>query len=226
MHDGPSIARVAAAIGDRARAEVLSALLAGRALTASELAQVAAVAKPTLSAHLGRLLDARLIEVTRQGRHRYYRLASAAVAALLESLMGVAAATGAMPLKAGPRDSALRRARVCYDHLAGELGVLIYEELLRAGRLTSENGALVVTPEGRDWFGRLEIDVELLARERRALCRPCLDWSERRAHLAGALGAALLARIEQRGWARRRAPSRVVAFTAGGERTLRRLLAG
>ena len=122
MKDGPSIVRVAALIGDHARAEVLTALLADRALTATELAGIAGVTKQTISAHLGKLLEAGLIAVEHQGRHRYFRLADPDVAALLESLMGVAFRTGAVRLRSSPREPALRKARVCYDHLAGELG--------------------------------------------------------------------------------------------------------
>ncbi len=130
MKDGPNIARIAALLGDPARSEVLTALLADRALTATELAAVAGVTKQTMSAHLSKLLDAALVAVEQQGRHRYFRLADDDVAALLESLMGVAFRTGAVRLVSSPREPALRKARICYDHLAGELGVAAYEALL------------------------------------------------------------------------------------------------
>ena len=129
MKDGPNISRIASLLGDAARADALTALLADRALTATELAAVAGVTKQTMSAHLAKLLDAALIEVDQQGRHRYFRLANEDVARLLESLMGVAFRTGAVRLISSPREPALRRARVCYDHLAGELGVAVYESL-------------------------------------------------------------------------------------------------
>jgi DNA-binding transcriptional ArsR family regulator len=224
MGEGPSIVRIAAAIADHARAEVLATLLSGRALTASELAAVAGVTKQTISAHLAKLVEVRLLSVEQQGRHRYFRLANRHVARLLESLMGVASVTGAVRLRSSPREPALRKARVCYDHLAGEIGVLIYEELVRRKRLTDEGGSVRVTPSGSEWFVHLGIDVASMAAQRRRLCRPCLDWSERRRHLAGALGAALLTRIEQLGWARRLAGSRAIAFTAPGERALRAAL--
>jgi DNA-binding transcriptional ArsR family regulator len=131
MKDGPNIVGIAALIGDHARAAVLTVLLADRALTATELAAVAGVTKQTISAHLSKLADAGLVEVEAQGRHRYFRLADQDVAHLLESLMGVAFRTGAVRTIASPREPALRRARVCYDHLAGEIGVGIYENLLR-----------------------------------------------------------------------------------------------
>jgi len=135
MKDGPHIARIAALIGDSARAEVLTALMADRALTATELADIAGVTKQTISAHLAKLLDAGLIAVESQGRHRYFRLADRDVAHLLESLMNVAFRAGAVRLRASPREPALRRARMCYDHLAGEVGVQFYEALVRQGML-------------------------------------------------------------------------------------------
>src|SRR3989475_1481366 len=129
MKDGPSIASVAALIGDRARADILTALVAGPALTATELAAEAGVTKQTTSAHLAKLVDARLLAVENQGRHRYFRLADRDVGELLENLMGVAYRTGAVRLRASPREPALRFARICYDHLAGELGVLAFDSL-------------------------------------------------------------------------------------------------
>src|ERR1700674_5249617 len=131
MKDGPNIVGIAALIGDHARAEILTALTAGQALTATELAGVAGVTKQTVSAHLAKLLDARLVAVESQGRHRYFRLDNQDVAQLLESLMGVAYRTGAVRIRASPREPALRKARVCYDHLAGEEGVRTYENLLK-----------------------------------------------------------------------------------------------
>jgi len=221
MNDGPSIVRIASLIGDRARADVLSALLAGRALTATELAGIAAVTKQTISSHLAKLVDARLVAVEAQGRHRYFRLADRDVGALLESLMGVAYRTGAVRVRSSPREPALRRARVCYDHLAGELGVAIFESLERRRHLRGSADAIAPTPEGNRFFGELGIDVTALARLRRPLCRKCLDWSERRHHLAGALGAAFLDRFLALGWARKARDSRVVTFSPAGEAELR-----
>ncbi|MGH8461943.1 MAG: ArsR/SmtB family transcription factor [Stenotrophobium sp.] len=225
MKDGPSIVRIAALIGDHARAEVLTALMADRALTASELAHVAGVTKPTISAHLSKLLDAGLIAVEQQGRHRYFRLADRDVAQLLESMMGVAFRTGAVRLKSSPREPALRKARVCYDHLAGELGVLAYEGLLRQKVLTTKSGDPHLTRKGRDWFKKFGIDVDAAMALRRPLCRTCLDWSERRQHLAGALGSALLDRVQALGWIKRVKNSRVMEFTQNGERVFRMLFA-
>jgi len=221
MKNGPNIARVAGLIGDPARAEILTALVAGRALTATELAAVAGVTKQTVSAHLAKLVGARLLSVEAQGRHRYFRLAGSDVARLLESLMGVAFRTGAVRLVTGPREPALRKARVCYDHLAGELGVLAYDGLLARGWLVDHAGSLFLTNAGADGFAAFGIDPALAARERRTFCRPCLDWGERRHHLGGALGTALLERLYTLRWARRAADSRVVVFTPRGEQQWR-----
>jgi DNA-binding transcriptional ArsR family regulator len=221
MKDGPNIVGIAALIGDHARAEMLTALMTGQALTATELAQVANVTKQTVSAHLSKLLDAQLLAVEVQGRHRYFRLADRDVAELLESLMGVAYRTGAVRLRSSPREPALRKARVCYDHLAGEIGVQVYESLERRRLLRANGAEPVVTKPGREFCTRLGIDLEALARQRRPLCRTCLDWSMRRHHLAGSLGAALLDRCLALGWARRAKDSRVVSFSAAGEKALR-----
>jgi DNA-binding transcriptional ArsR family regulator len=216
MKDGPNIARIAALIGDSARADVLTALMTGRALTATELAEIAGVTKQTMSAHLSKLLEAGLVSVDQQGRHRYFRLADEDVAGLLESLMGVAFRTGAVRLLSSPREPALRRARVCYDHLAGELGVMAYEALLRSGTLEMSREELRLGSSGALWFRRLGIDTDAAARERRTFCRPCMDWSERRHHLAGSLGAALLSRLQDLKWTKRDENSRVVRFTPRG----------
>jgi len=224
MKDGPNIARIAALLGDPARADALTALMTDRALTATELASIAGVTKQTMSAHLSKLLDAALITVDQQGRHRYFRLADEDVAGLLESLMGVAYRTGAVRLLSSPREPALRKARICYDHLAGEFGVTAYEALLHHGVLEKSHEALQLGESGVEWFRRAGIDTEAAARQRRIFCRPCMDWSERRYHLAGSLGAALLSRICKLGWAKRDKNSRVVRFTPGGDRAFRELL--
>src|ERR1700692_4603172 len=151
MKDGPNIARIASLLGDSARADVLTALMTDRALTATELAANARVTKHTMSAHLSKLLDAALLAVDQQGRHRYFRLADEDVADLLESLMGVAFRTGAVRLLSSPREPALRKARICYDHLAGELGVLTYESLLRRDLLEMSHQGLRLSAAGAGW---------------------------------------------------------------------------
>jgi DNA-binding transcriptional ArsR family regulator len=224
MKDGPNIAKIAGLLGDTARADVLTALMTDRALTATELAAIAGVTKQTMSAHLSKLLDASLIAVEQQGRHRYFRLADQDVGDLLESLMGVAFRTGAVRLLSSPREPALRKARVCYDHLAGELGVLAYESMVRNDWLEMSRQGLRPSAAGHIWFRRAGIDTQLALRQRRTFCRPCMDWSERRHHLAGSLGAALFFRICDAGWAKRDMASRVVRFTASGERRFRDLI--
>lgn len=221
MFNGPGIARVAALIGDHARAAILTALMAGPALTATELAAEANVTKQTASAHLAKLTEARLVAVERQGRHRYFRLADRDVADLLERLMGVAYRTGATRARPSPREPALRRARVCYDHLAGDVGVRMLDALV-AGRWLQVTGDTVApTAAGTRRLAALGVPVTDLAAGRRPLCRLCLDWSERRHHLGGALGAALLAHFVEHRWARRVAGSRVVKLSPAGETALR-----
>ena len=218
MRDGPHIAGIASLIGEPARAEMLTALLADRALTATELATIAGVGKATASSHLAKLRGAGLLAVHDQGRHRYFRLADRDVAQLLESLMGVAFRTGAVRLRSSPREPALRRARVCYDHLAGELGVQAFEALMASQAFKADAAGLHITPRGLDWFAAFGVDVQAVGTQRRMMCKACLDWSERRHHLAGAWGAALLQRLFALGWARRVKDTRIVQFTPPGER--------
>jgi DNA-binding transcriptional ArsR family regulator len=222
MKDGPQIAGVAALIGDPARANMLTALMHGAALTASELALEAGVTKQTASAHLSKLAAADLITVEAQGRHRYFRLTDPDVARLLESLMGVAARAKALRTRPGPKEPALRHARVCYDHLAGDLGVDLFDALVKARWLAQRDGEVTLSKRGRDSLDTLGLDMEALEAANRPLCRACLDWSVRRNHLAGALGAGLLQHIYGQAWARRRNGTRVVEFTSAGERAFRR----
>jgi len=221
MRDGPNITNIAAMIGDHARAEVLTVLMSGMALTATELADAAGVTRQTISAHLAKLGEAGLLSVESQGRHRYFRIADAEIAQLLESLMGVAFGTGAVRVRSSPREPALRKARVCYDHLAGELGVLVYERLARRGAFALDADGILLTAQGRDLMRALGIEPDTLPASRRPFCRTCLDWSERRHHLAGQIGTAMLDRFQQLGWARRVPESRVLAFTKDGETALR-----
>lgn len=210
------IASVAALIGDPARANMLTALMDGRALTVSELAGAAGVTLQTASGHLSKLDAAGLLTAESQGRHRYYRLAAPDVAQVLEDLMGLAQRTGAVRVRTGPRDTALRSARVCYDHLAGERGVAMMRSLI-ARDYISDDTLPAVTAAGTKFFADLGIDTGALAHGRRPLCRRCLDWSERRDHLGGALGATLLGWLVARRWARR-ADGRVIVFTPSGSR--------
>ncbi len=223
MKESPDIVRIASLIGDHTRAKILSALMTGQALTATELAEVAGVTKQTVSTHLSQLLAAHLLEMTQQGRHKYFRLADDDVAHLLETLMGVAYRVGTANLRVGPKEPALRKSRVCYDHLAGEFGVLIFEGLQDQGTLRLTQDKLLLTTKGRQFFLDMDINVSALESQRRPLCRTCLDWSMRRYHLAGGLGKSILDHCLKKRWARRIKDSRVVTFSALGERELRKL---
>ena len=187
MASNAKFAEVAALAGDPGRAGMLHALMDGRALTATELARVAGITPQTASDHLARMVGAGLLSVVKQGRHRYHRLASPAVARMMESIMQVAAVLEPKrpPLATGPRDAALRSARTCYDHLAGRLGVALADALVTKGHVELTDDAGLVTDGGLALLGRMEIDVDALLtrhgkRPARILCRPCLDWSERR----------------------------------------------
>ena len=222
MANNARFAEVALLAGDLARTAMLQALMDGRALTASELARAAGVTPPTASEHLARLVAGGLLHVEKQGRHRYHRLASPAVAQMIESIMQVASnlQTSRRPILTGPRDAALRAARTCYDHLAGRLGVALADALVAGGHLELATDAGIITRPGIALFARLGIDVESLASAKgngsRVLCRPCIDWSERRPHLAGAVGAALCARSLDQHWIRRIEGTRGVKLTPKG----------
>jgi DNA-binding transcriptional ArsR family regulator len=219
-----SMAGVGALLGDQARIAMLQALLDGRALTASELAQAAGVTPQTASGHLAQLTGAGLLTVARQGRHRYHRLAGPQVAGLLENLMLVAAGSpGSIPKRTGPRDERMRLARTCYDHIAGRLGVALADSLTARGWVEVEDDAALVTPLGLDSLSALGVALAPASGRARAvpLCRPCLDWSERRPHLAGRLGRALCSHGLERGWIRKSAGSRALDVTPEGRRAYR-----
>lgn len=227
MASNARFAEVAALAGDPARAGMLHALMDGRALTATELAYAAGITPQTASTHLSRLTAAGLLEVAKQGRHRYHRLASPAVAQMMESIMQVASeAQPIRPVVVGPRDAALRAARTCYDHFAGRLGVALTDAMVSAGYVELSDDAGLVTDTGTELLARIGIDMDAVLRARskrssRILCRPCLDWSERRAHLAGAVGSAICAHSFAKGWTRRIDGTRAVAITPKGQRVFR-----
>lgn len=247
------IAHIAALVGEPARTGMLLALMDGRALTARELADAAHITPATASRHLALLVQARLLSVQSQGRHRYHRLASVEVARLLEGLMQLAVgqAQPARPVAVGPRDAALRMARTCYDHIAGRLGVAVAEHLLEEGAIVfdSEAGGQV-TDRAAPVLGRLGLDLgwgpacgapgdaaeagrgthcaadatgsgTRPSRSGRPLCRPCLDWSERRPHLAGRLGALVCTHCLDQGWLLRREGVRALAIAPPGVAALR-----
>ena len=213
------IAEIGALIGDPGRAVMLESLMDGRALTATELSVVAGITPQTASGHLAKLTIAGLITVERQGRHRYHRLASAEVAALLEGIANLAERPGRTldkPVFVGPKEAALRAARSCYDHLAGRLAVDLTNALAARGDLDLDADGAALTVTGRSFFTEFGVDLEALSRSKRTFCRPCLDWSERRPHLAGAVGAALACRCFELGWIKRVEGSRALTVTHRG----------
>ena len=224
MKEGPDIARIASLVGDPARANMLTALMAGKALTASELASEAGITAPTARSHLRKLADGQLIRVRQQGRHRYYALADDRVARSLEALMDLASGTGHVRTRTGPKDQALREARVCYNHLAGQMATRLFDGLVRQRYLELGGDGLALTLDGTAFFGQLGIDLAQLSTQRGPLCRECLDWSERRSHLAGSLGRALLTTVLARGWATRDPGSRAVHFSARGRAAFEQLV--
>ena len=212
----PHVAEIANLVGDLARANILLALMDHRALTAGELAHVARVSPQTTSSHLVKLTNAKLVQVTQQGRHRYYRLASPLVAQMLETVMVVAGdrISSLRPLTKASED--LRAARSCYDHLAGRLGVAFAEALTARGFVILEPEGAQLTPCGMDFLEKLGLEIRALPRARRMFCRPCLDWSERRYHLAGRVGALFLGFCLDRQWLERRSDSRALRVTRLG----------
>ncbi|WP_282610395.1 helix-turn-helix transcriptional regulator [Pelagibius sp. Alg239-R121] len=218
MKEGPDIALVAASFGEPARANMLLALMSGMALTATELAREAGVTPATASGHLSKLDAAGLTLCEKQGRHRFYRLADPDVAHAVEALVTVAARVGHMRTRPGPRDEAMRHARSCYDHLAGHLAVDLFARWSKAGVLKSLDDRVDLTERGYGVLADRGIDLTQLAKSRRPLCRRCIDWSERRHHLGGGIGAAVLSLALANGWAQRKDKSRVVSFTPPGEK--------
>lgn len=218
MKEGPDIARIASLVGDPARANMLTSLMDGGALTASELALEAGVSLPTASSHLSKLVEGGLLKLASQGRHRYFGLAGPQVAAMLESIMGVAAQAGPTRTRPGPKDVKMRQARVCYDHLAGEQAVAMLDRFVAEEIVVREGDAIRLGPMGHSFFSDIGIDTVGLGKARRPMCRACLDWSVRRSHLSGSLGAAILDKILAEKWARRPAGSRAVEFTPPGRK--------
>lgn len=215
------LASIAALVGDPARANILCALLDGRALTASELAYAARVSPQTTSGHLGKLAEANLVTALRQGRYRYYRLAHPQVARMLESIMNVAALAPPRLRPMSKAVAAMRTARLCYDHCAGLLGVGIADALCHNGHVELDLDGGLVTGQGEKFLADFGLDVEALRASRRLFCKPCLDWSERRPHLGGALGAGLARRLFDLRWIERQRDTRALTISRAGEKGLR-----
>jgi DNA-binding transcriptional ArsR family regulator len=217
-------AKVAKLLASQARSAMLGALLDGRAMTAGELARAAAVRPATASEHLGELVKGGLVTVSSQGRHRYFALAGTDVAEALEAFSRICPSTPARSLRASAEARALSFARTCYDHLAGLLGVLVLDAFLAKRWLIAGEAAYTVSPPGYAGFTELGVDVVALQRQRRSLARPCLDWTARRPHLAGGLGAAVTASLLERRWIEREPRRRALRLTPAGDMRLRELL--
>ena len=218
MKDGPDISKVAAAMGDPARANMLMALMSGMALTAKELAREAGISPSTASTHLAQLEACGLVYGRKQGRYRFFAIADADVAHALEALVTVAARAGHLRTRPGPRDDGMREARSCYDHLAGRHAVALFEQWIGAGVLEWRGEAVHLSDAGRGFLSARGLDIAALEGRRRPLCRSCIDWSERRNHLGGGLGAAVFAHMLERGWARREEAGRTVLIGPAQER--------
>ncbi|MFC3111110.1 ArsR/SmtB family transcription factor [Undibacterium arcticum] len=215
----PDLSRLARTVGDPSRIRMLTLLMEGRALTAKELAYGAGVEPATASAHLRRLEEDAFVSKTAQGRHKYFRLASPQVAQLVEALMVMS--PQAQPQRTGAnQDAPIRLARFCYDHLAGRLGTGLTAILLERGLLSIDGKAFAVTAAGESWFQSFGIDLGSLRSGRRQFAHQCLDWTERKDHLAGALGAAIAQRLLELGWITRQKSSRVVSITESGQHGL------
>lgn len=227
MTESPNIAALAAPLADPARARMILALMDGRARTVTELGAAAGLTKASASEHAAKLLEAGFLAADRQGRHKYLTLASPEVARLIEAMMALAGHRPASPPgrlpQPGPRDPALREARLCYNHLAGALGVQLYQSFSAQGFLAHRDGGLDLTASGHSFARSLGLRDADLAPARTPLCRDCLDWSERQSHLGGRLGRLLLARIEGQGWLRRKPDSRALIVTPEGRRVLTRI---
>jgi DNA-binding transcriptional ArsR family regulator len=222
MSEVLDVAAIASLVGDPARANILYALLDGRAFTAGELAYAAHVTPQTASGHLAKLAAARLIVMSQQGRHRYYHLAGPHVAGMLESIMAVAAISPprCRPVKI---DDRTRNARMCYDHVAGRLGVGLTDWLHAHDHVEFSDDGGALTLAGEAFLRELGVDLENARRSRRIFCRPCMDWSERRPHLAGAVGAALASRLFALGWIARVRDGRALLITPSGRRNLEQI---
>nr|MCB1741784.1 winged helix-turn-helix transcriptional regulator [Gammaproteobacteria bacterium] len=216
MHTG-SLARVASLLGDVTRASMLNVLMDGRALSAGELARVANITPQTASGHLAKLVDAGLLRVAAQGRHRYYAIASSDVAQTLEALSRLSdPPVSVTSPRTGPRDAELRAARSCYDHLAGRLAVSLADAMVERALLELDLEGGRLTERGRDCLQGLGVDLTP-SRSRSPFCRPCLDWSERRPHVAGQVGRAMLTRFFELDWLRRRERGRCLRITPAGQ---------
>ncbi|KIL39142.1 ArsR family transcriptional regulator [Gordoniibacillus kamchatkensis] len=216
MNSSPNIAEIASLIGEPSRIAMLVSLLGGKALPAGELAGAARISPQTASSHLAKLVEGGLIIQESYGRHKYFRLAGSEVAHALEALQAIAPAKPVRSLRESDRLKALQYARTCYDHLAGQVGVALTDKLLELKLLEKSGEEFVLNASGKMKLQAIGVGVEENAKSRRHFARPCLDWSERRHHLAGSLGAALTRRLFELGWIEKLPGNRAVRVTDTG----------
>jgi DNA-binding transcriptional ArsR family regulator len=216
----PNISFVASLIGEPTRASMLTALMGGKALTATELAVEGDISSSTASSHLTKLVEGELLVVRKQGRHKYFQLKDASIAELLEKLLNISAKLNHIKTVTGPTDPRLRKARICYDHLAGEISVSLYDSLVSNKYLIDNGAETLLTEQGQLFFSALGINFELesIKSNKRPLCKSCLDWSERKNHLAGIVGQLILNDLFTQGWATKDLDSRAIQFSQKGLR--------
>lgn len=223
MNASSNIAQVASLVSDASRAAILTVLLDGRYHPASELAYMAKIKPQTASFHLSKMVAANLVTVEQQGRHRYYGIQNQEVAQIMETLLSIAPPVKIRSLNQAAENEALRQARTCYDHLAGKLGIQLTNSLLSAGVISEVGDQYTVTEKGEDFFKVFQVDLSRVKRKRRSFTHRCLDWSERRHHLAGALGHALLERLLELHWIQRVPSTRAIKITPEGKKGLQEI---
>lgn len=225
MKTASNVAQIASLVSDPSRAAMLTVLMDGRFHAAGELAYMAGIQPQTASFHLAKMVQADVVAVEKQGRHRYYGITNQDVAQVMESLLSIAPPAEIRSLRQSAEDQALRYARTCYDHLAGSLGVQLTHTLLSTGVLCEQQEGFALTEHGEKVMADLNIDVIRARKKRRSFSHKCLDWSERRHHLAGALGKAMLERLLELDWVRRHPSSRAITVTSEGERGFQEMFA-
>ncbi|OIA98645.1 transcriptional regulator [Paenibacillus sp. LC231] len=223
MNANSNIAQVASLVSDASRAAILTVLLDGRYHPASELAYMANIKPQTASFHLSKMVAANLVTVEQQGRHRYYGIQNQEVAQIMETLLSITPPAEIRSLNQAAENEALRQARTCYDHLAGKLGIQLTNSLLSAGVLSEVEDQFTVTEKGEGFFKAFQVDLCRVKRKRRSFTHRCLDWSERRHHLAGALGHALLERLLELHWIQRVPNTRAIKITPEGKKGLQEI---
>jgi len=212
----PNIAYIANLIGDKARSKMLTSLMSGKALTATELSIEAEITPQTASSHLTKLVEGELLIVRKQGRHKYFQLKNIQVAELIEQMLNISSTVSNSKVSTGPRNERLRVARICYDHLAGELAVKLFDNLVNKGLVIENATDITLTKSGLKFFDDLGVDFDSFKKSTRPVCKSCLDWSERRSHLAGNLGQWILTDLMNRNWAYQDLDSRIIQFTPKG----------